>query len=64
MPAEWGPFQRGLFRLEWTVHGQSSLLDRFSERVELDAQSVGDFCSAHTSTQQLLRFGDDLGRHH
>ena len=57
-------FRRELFRLDWTGHGQSSLLDCFSERVELDAQSFGDFCSADISTQQLLCFGDDLGRHH
>ena len=51
-------------RLEWTGLGQSSLLDRLAERVELEAQLLGDFSWAPTSPQQLLCLGRDLRRHH
>ena len=44
--------------------GQSSLPDRLSECVELDAQLLGDFSWAPTCPQQLLCLGRDLRRHH
>ena len=36
-------------RFEWAGLGQSSLLDRLAERVELKAQLIGDFSSAPTA---------------
>ena len=53
-----------LSRLEWAGLGQSSLLERLAERVEFEAQVLGDFSSAPTSPQQLLGLGRDLRRHH
>ena len=44
--------------------GQSSLLNRLAERVELEAQVLGDFSSAPAGRQQLLCSGRDLRRHH
>ena len=57
-------FRCWLSRLEWTGLGQSSLLNRLAERVELEAQVLGDFSSAPTSSQQLLCLGRDLRRQH
>ena len=54
----------GFSRPEWTGLGQSSLLDRLAERVELEVQVLGDFSSAPTNSQQLLCLGRDLRRHH
>ena len=54
----------GSRRPAWTGLGQSSLLDRLAERVELEAQLLGDFSWAPTRPQQLLRLGRDLRRQH
>ncbi len=60
----WSFFWCWLSRPEWTGLGQSSLLDRLAERVELEVQVLGDFSSAPTGSQQLLCSGRDLRRHH
>jgi hypothetical protein len=60
----WSFFWCWLSRPRWIGLGQSSLLDRLAERVELDIQSLGDFSSAPTNSQQLLCLGYNLRRHH
>ena len=62
--AERAWFLARLPRLERTGLDESSLLDRLAERVELEAQFLGDLFSAPTGAQQLLRLGSDLRRHH
>jgi hypothetical protein len=47
----------------WIGLGQSSLLDRLSERVELEIQLLGDSSAAPTNPQQLLCLGCNLRRH-
>ena len=54
-------------RFPWlggTRPDQSSVLNRLSERVELEAQFLGDFQWAQTSSQQPLCLGRDLRRDH
>ena len=51
-------------RPRWIGLGQSSLLDRLSERVELEIQLLSDFSAAPTNPQQLLCLGCNLRRHH
>ena len=53
-----------LRRLGAKGHAQSSVPDRFSECVELDAQSLGNLSWALACPQQLLCLGRDLRRHH
>ena len=60
----WSFFWCWLSRPERTGLGQSSLLDRLAERVELEVQLLGDFSSAPTNSQQLLCLGRDLRRQH
>ena len=50
--------------LAGTRPDQSSLLNRLAERVELEAQFLGDFPWAPTSREQLLCLGRDLRRDH
>src|SRR5271166_4590751 len=50
--------------LEGAEPDQSPLLDRLAERVELEAQFLGDFAWAPTSPEQLLCLGCDLWCHH
>jgi hypothetical protein len=51
-------------RLGGTGPDHSALPNRFAERVELEAQFLGDFPWAPTGPQQLLCLGRDLRRDH
>ena len=52
-------FWCGLSRHEWTGLGQSSLLNRLAERVDFEAQMLGDVASAPTCPQQLVDITND-----